>query len=359
VTDVLVKPAFVANEARDSGDATKLGPIAWNAARLFSGGVDGEILIRSAASATGAAWSAAAALGLVLTADARLSDARVPLAHTHAFAEVTGLPITLAGYGILDPVVLTGDARLSDARVPLAHTHLFADLTISKADLGLGNVENVALTGNVPFLAAANVFTLAQSITRAGIAAVSTDGAVLQNTTAATAGVPVQQSPRLRLRAQAWNSTTPASNTDDWWIESVPVNGATPSGLFKIGVALNGGAATFPLTLGNAGTVTVLGSMLTNGTMQAGGADRIQWASRTAMASPLNGQLNLTNSATTLGVGLDLLTDAVLKVRTRAQTGYATVDCLGLRASGAAGVSFGPAHPASITIVNGIVTACS
>ena len=45
----------------------------------------------------------------VLTADARLSDARTPLAHSHAAADVTGT------------AVLTADARLSDARTPTAH----------------------------------------------------------------------------------------------------------------------------------------------------------------------------------------------------------------------------------------------
>ena len=58
MADVLVKPAFV-SLFPDSGDVTKFGPNAWNAARLFSGGSDGEIVVRSAASATGAAWSSA------------------------------------------------------------------------------------------------------------------------------------------------------------------------------------------------------------------------------------------------------------------------------------------------------------
>lgn len=88
-----------------------------------------------------------------------------------------------------------------------------------------------------------------------------------------------------------------------------------------------------------------------------GGA--FHWNGRSVLRSPADTHINLLTLAETVGVGLDIGTDAVLKVRTRAQTGYATVDCLGLKASGVAGVNFGPAHPASITIVNGIVTACS
>jgi hypothetical protein len=55
MADVLVKPAFQSG-ATDTGDASKLGPNGWNAARLFTGGNDGEVITRSAASATGAAW---------------------------------------------------------------------------------------------------------------------------------------------------------------------------------------------------------------------------------------------------------------------------------------------------------------
>lgn len=40
--------------------------------------------------------------------DARLSDARTPLAHSHVWADVTGTPTTLAGYGITDAPTKTG-----------------------------------------------------------------------------------------------------------------------------------------------------------------------------------------------------------------------------------------------------------
>lgn len=50
---------------------------------------------------------------------------------------------------------------------------------------------------------------------------------------------------------------------------------------------------------------------------------------------------------------------ADVQVRLADDSAYATLDCLGLMASGAAGASFGPAAVASITVVNGIVTAIS
>jgi len=74
----------------------------------------------------------------VQTSDARLSDARVPLAHTQAFSTITATPTSLAGYGILDAVVL-------GTRTVNGHA-LSADVTVTKSDVGLGNVENTALS---------------------------------------------------------------------------------------------------------------------------------------------------------------------------------------------------------------------
>lgn len=99
-------------------------------------------------------------------------------------------------------------------------------------------------------------FTGAVTINRPGIAVTSTDGWILANATLSTAAVPVQQSPRGRFRSHVWNTTAVAAdNTDDWWIESVPVSGTTPSGLLKFGSSLNGGATTYPFDISSAGFI--------------------------------------------------------------------------------------------------------
>ncbi len=72
-----------------------------------------------------------------------------------------------------------------------------------------------------------------------------------------------------------------------------------------------------------------------------------------------DGQLTFSNGSGLTGAGFDVTTDSVLKIRTRAQTGYATVDALGYSVSGVAGASKAAGPVTSITIVNGIVTACS
>jgi hypothetical protein len=191
------------------------------------------------------------------------------------------------------------------------------------------------------------------------IAAVSTDGLLLANETAATAGVPVQMSPRLRFRSQVWNTTaTAATNTQDWWIETLPSSAAAPQGLFKICSSLNGAATVTAMTLGNLGNVTFPNAINT-GDINMTTSGVIQFGSRTVLSALAASQLNLTNQAQNVGVGLDILTDAILKVRTRAQTGYATVDALAYSVSGVAGASKVAGPVTSITVVNGIVTACS
>lgn len=135
----------------------------------------------------------------------------------------------------------------------------------------------------------------------------------------------------------------------------------------NFGLAFDGTTATFtpPVsmlsTLFVTGLITTSGGILTNtnGDITISAARFLSWNTRASMNSPADSQANITNFAGTVGAGFDISTDAVLKVRTRAQTGYATVDCLGLKASGAAGANFGPSAVASLTIVNGIVTAAS
>jgi hypothetical protein len=95
-------------------------------------------------------------------------------------------------------------------------------------------------------------------------------------------------------------------------------------------------------------------------TLQMQAAGNAFWLNRTILSSPADAQMNVTNFASSAGFGVDVSTDATVKIRTRAQTGYATVDALGYKVSGVAGVaSFGPSAVASITVVNGLITAIS
>jgi hypothetical protein len=107
-------------------------------------------------------------------------------------------------------------------------------------------------------LVAGSSFTAPFTLSNDGIVTTSTDALILSNATAATVGVPVQQSGRLRLRSNVWNTTAvAANNTNDFFLESVPVSGLVPSGLLKFGSSLNGAAATYPMTLTSGGTLAM------------------------------------------------------------------------------------------------------
>ena len=134
-----------------------------------------------------------------------------------------------------------------------------------------------------------------------GIATTSTDCVVIPNNTAATGGVTVQMSPRLRWRGTAWD--TAASQTVDFFAENLPATAATPTGTWKLGYSLNGGAATYPMTVTSAGNLSALGTI--NSGSGTGSAilngSLLGFTARLTMTSPSDGALVLENSALTIG----------------------------------------------------------
>lgn len=94
--------------------------------------------------------------------------------------------------------------------------------------------------------------TISIDALRAGIGTTSTDGLILSNTTAATSGVTVQYSPRLRWTGTAWKSNaTAASQTNSLIQEIRPVTGATATTFDFVwaGAAAGAGSYTTLLTL--------------------------------------------------------------------------------------------------------------
>jgi hypothetical protein len=131
-------------------------------------------------------------------------------------------------------------------------------------------------------------------INKLALAAVSTDGLVLQNTTAATDGATVQMSPRLVWTGTAWNTTaTAASNTVSFFTEVLPATAATPTGMWKLGYSLNGAAATYPISISSLGAVFPLGSITVPG------AYAFKWSGRSELYSSADGVLDYKNSANT------------------------------------------------------------
>lgn len=121
-----------------------------------------------------------------------------------------------------------------------------------------GTAGNVVLSTSPTITTPA--ITTSATITRDAIGATSTDGLILTNTTAAAAGAQ-QYSPRLRFTGQGWKTTaTAASQTVDWEIENVPVEGTTnPSTNLVISSQVNGGGYTARATLTSGGQL-ILGT---------------------------------------------------------------------------------------------------
>ncbi len=98
-----------------------------------------------------------------------------------------------------------------------------------------------------------------------GIATTSSDGIFCSNDTAAVVGTTVQYSPRIRQRAQVWD-TDGSNDTFDWWTEVVPASASTTTSSFFVRSSKNSAAATDVLTLTNTGSALV-NSTLTAGSM--------------------------------------------------------------------------------------------
>lgn len=95
-----------------------------------------------------------------------------------------------------------------------------------------------------------------------GIITTSTDGFVIDNTTPATAGVPVQQSGRMRWGGRGWKTdVTAASELVEAWAELIPVPGtAHPTSYLSFKSRVNEGAVVEPLRLHSSGAAVAGGN---------------------------------------------------------------------------------------------------
>ena len=190
------------------------------------------------------------------------------------------------------------------------------------------------------------------------LGATSTDGIVMQNTTASTAGVTSQISPRTRWMGTAYNSVSTLSELNGIYADAIPATAAgTTTVQWRMGAIVNGVNTGTILQVFSSGLLQTGGALSVQGNFATNNNATWMFSGRTIATSPADAQFNLTNNAASAGFGFDTSSDGVMKVRTRAQSGYATVDALGYSVSGVAGASRGAGAVVSLTVVNGIVTA--
>lgn len=371
----LTPPLWRSTKA-DKADLTRLRPSAWNAlvdlvTRVLDGAdVHGSVFVRDTGSVNGASWVADVAAGsyfrsgglvtkpgwstLVLPNSAVEGDTVVATGPNTWGAVAAGaagkvyrgtgaasVPAwSTAGYpDVATPVGAYLRADGTDwvaSALLLPNAAAKGDLLVATAVNTIGSLPDVAVgsvltsggVGEVPQWSASLALGGIVVTTVDAIATTSTDGSVLQNTTPATALVPVQMAPRLRFRGNVWNTTSGASNTSGWWIEDLPVSGAAPAGQLRFANSANGGAATYPLTIA-VGQISIVASLA----IATGWA--INWTGRLVLNTPAAGQLTLQAVVNSAGAGFDFATDGIIKVRTRTQNADASLTALNVTASSA------------------------
>jgi hypothetical protein len=197
--------------------------------------------------------------------------------------------ITVNGKGIVTAAV--NQSYLTSAVTSLANYSGDTTLTIS------------ASTGAVTMeinLASANTWTAAATHNIAGIGATSTDGLILENTTAAGSGSQ-QWSPRLHFIGRGWKTnSTASSEVVDWIAEAQPVQGSTaPTVNLVLSSQVNAAGYTTQVTFTSTGNLNVTSVTLSSGnlTMSNGGQEIV-------FKSNSNGSLLLTDGTTTM-IGFD------------------------------------------------------
>lgn len=189
------------------------------------------------------------------------------------------------------------------------------------------------------------------------IGTTSTDGIILQNTTAAAVGAQ-QYSPRLRLTGSGWKTNaTAAAQTVDWIVENQPVQGAAaPTTNLTFASQVNAGGYTTRATLDSAGVLTLPGSgsyILLD--TASGGSSIIRWGSATGRGMvPVNNGVGLVNSSNeqffsnqsgTFGRSVAFYSTAL--VGWAASGGAEQTTDLNIRRAAAANLAFGATDAAS------------
>lgn len=190
-----------------------------------------------------------------------------------------------------------------------------------------GAARLTAANGSVTLASGDSFNALGGTITtnRDSIGVTSTDGLILSNATAAAAGAQ-QMSPRIRLTGQGWKTdATAASQTVDWVIENLPVQGAAiPVPDLKLSTQINGGGYVERARFTTGGLIVDSSITSTTGALQAAGniintsgTGDIYWASRTIMTAPADAQWRLTNNAATSGFQFTITGDGKPTFATR------------------------------------------
>ena len=114
-----------------------------------------------------------------------------------------------------------------------------------------------------PYIGSSGTTRGAITVPVPGLAAVSTDGVVLSNATAATVGTTAQISPRLKFCGSGYNSVSTLGETDCFIAEVLPVtNAGATTAQFNLSASINGGGYTNVFMVASGGQTNFAGNIL-------------------------------------------------------------------------------------------------
>lgn len=144
------------------------------------------------------------------------------------------------------------------------------------------------------------------------------DAILINNTTAAALGAQ-QITPSLHFSSFGWGTTASTSQSVDWRIVSLPVQGAVPTGNLLFQQSIAGAAYTTPFTLAG-GNLTLTGSLTTSGAVSA---SNLVQAARAAIATTSTDGLIGVNGSTAI-VGTPVQQSPRLRLSGNAYDGSAS-----------------------------------
>lgn len=222
---------------------TSFGMVYQSDADVYALGRDGGFDLAATPANVDLTWGGR---GITLRAPASaIADGSVPANHVHFYLDEAANELKAkwkeSGGTVLTATLNSSGGTPGGSDTQLQYNNAGAFDGISGATSDGTNVT----FGSGNLRATSPAFTTNQTTTNDAIGTTSTDGIVLQNTTAAAAGAQ-QYSPRIRLTGQGWKTNaTAASQTVDWILEARPVQGAAnPTVNLAILAQVNAGGYT-------------------------------------------------------------------------------------------------------------------